>query len=285
MRRGGLGLGLLAAALILAVLGSGTATRDTVDVATPTADPLTATPGRAPTAPTDAPATTLPLPPAFPTATTASPHRNLVATVKGESIDVFGAPDEATPVAWTLPNPRASGSEQVFLVIGARTGWLNVMVPVRPNGSTGSIRSADITLAGHDFSIVVELGAHKLTVFEGDAVWAEEPVGVGVDTTPTPGGRFYTVELFASQKAAYGPYAYGLSGYSEVHLRLRRRRRPVRHPRHERPVRHRLRREQRLHPHEQRRHHPAGRDPPHRRPRRDPGLSQPTRSAAALRSA
>ena len=216
MRRGGLSLGLLAAALVLAALGSGTATRDTVEVATPTAKPLTATPGRAPTAPTDAPPTTLPLPPAFPTVTTASPHRNLVATVKGESIDVFGAPDEATPASWTLPNPRASGSEQVFLVIGARTGWLNVLVPVRPNGSTGWIRSADITLAGHDFSIVVELGAHKLTVFEGDAVWAEEPVGVGVETTPTPGGRFFTVELFASQKPAYGPYAYGLSGYSEV---------------------------------------------------------------------
>lgn len=90
------------------------------------------------------------------------------------------------------------------------------MVPVRPNGSTGWVRADDVTLAGHDFSIVVELGAHRLTVFKGDSVWAEEPVGVGVANTPTPGGRFYTVELFVSQQAAYGPYAYGLSGYSEV---------------------------------------------------------------------
>ena len=201
MRRGGLGLGLLAASLVLAVAGSAPRGRNTVVVATPTADSLTATPGTG-AIPTDAPATTLPLPPAFPTTTTTPPHRNLVATVKGQSIDVFPTPDPAAPVSWTLPNPRPSGSEQVFLVIGGQGGWLNVMVPVRPNGSTGWIRTSDVTLAGHDFSIVVELGAHKLTVYQGDQVWDEEPVGVGVANTPTPGGHFYTVELFASQKPA-----------------------------------------------------------------------------------
>ena len=220
MRRGALSLGLLAAALVLAVAGSGAGLngRQTLDAAAPRLNPLTATPGPAPPPRTgaDVPGTTLPLPPAFPSTTTTPPRRHLVATARGSSIDVFGAPDPGTPVAWTLPNPRASGSEQVFLVIGEGGEWLNVLVPVRPNGSTGWIRVADVTLAGHDFSMVVDLTAHRLTVYEGDAVWAEEPVGVGVATTPTPGGRFYTVELFASQKPAYGPYAYGLSGYSEV---------------------------------------------------------------------
>ena len=44
----------------------------------------------------------------------------------------------------------------------------------------------------------------------------QEPIGVGRGRTPTPGGLFYTVELYKSLKPAYGPYAYGLSGYSEV---------------------------------------------------------------------
>jgi lipoprotein-anchoring transpeptidase ErfK/SrfK len=158
----------------------------------------------------------LPLPPAFPSTTTLPPYRNLVATVKGPSIDVFAAPDAAVPPSWTLSNPRPSGSAQVFLVTERRGGWLNVMLPVRPNGSTGWIRAADVTVAGHDYRIEVELGAHKLTVFKGAGVFHEEAVGVGVTNTPTPGGRFYTVELFASQKEAYGPFAYGLSGYSEV---------------------------------------------------------------------
>jgi lipoprotein-anchoring transpeptidase ErfK/SrfK len=162
------------------------------------------------------PATTLPLPPAFPSTTTTPAHRYLVATVVGPAIEVFAAPDAGAGATMTLPNPRASGADQVFLVISEEVGWLNVMLPVRPNGSTGWIRDSDVTLAGHDFSIVVELAAHKLTVYQGDSVWAEEPVGVGVDNTPTPGGHFYTVELFSSQQPAYGPYAYGLSGYSEV---------------------------------------------------------------------
>ncbi len=204
MRRGALSLGLLAAAVLLALAGSGPARDEAIEVATPTVPAIPRRPA------------ILPLPPAFPTTTAVPVHRNLVATVKGPSIDVYQAPDAAAPIAWTLPNPRPSTSEQVFLVIGGGGRWLNVMVPVRPNGSTGWIRAADVTLAGHDFSIVVELGAHRLTVYEGDSVWAEEPVGVGVENTPTPGGRFFTVELFASQKAAYGPYAYGLSGYSEV---------------------------------------------------------------------
>jgi lipoprotein-anchoring transpeptidase ErfK/SrfK len=200
-------LGLVLAALALAVAGSGSRSARE--------QPVEAGVGSVGAPANAVPPTTLPLPPAFPVTTTASPHRSLVATVKGPSIDVFDAPDAPAP-SRTLENPRPSGADQVFLVVGRRGAWLDVMLPVRPNGSTGWIRGQDVTLAGHDYSIVVELGAHKLTVFQGDGVFDEETVGVGVANTPTPGGRFYTVELFRSQKPAYGPYAYGLSGYSEV---------------------------------------------------------------------
>jgi lipoprotein-anchoring transpeptidase ErfK/SrfK len=211
MRRGLATLGLLAAATLLAMVGS----ESVVDrqIVNAGGDGGAAGPGAG------AVTTTLPLPPAFPstpTTPTTPPHRSLVATVKGPSIEVFDAPDAGVPASRTFPNPRASGAEQVFLIIGEQGDWLDVMLPVRPNGSTGWIRTDDVSIAGHDYRIVVELGAHQLTVFKGDEVFHQESVGVGVANTPTPGGLFYTVELFASQKAAYGPYAYGLSGYSEV---------------------------------------------------------------------
>src|SRR4051812_11679181 len=43
-------------------------------------------------------------------------------------------------------------------------------------------------------------------------------VGLGTSTTPTPGGVFFTEELLrpTDPGGAYGPYAYGLSGYSRV---------------------------------------------------------------------
>jgi len=46
----------------------------------------------------------------------------------------------------------------------------------------------------------------------------KEKVGLGTSTTPTPGGVFYTKELLKPPTAngPYGPYAYGLSGYSPV---------------------------------------------------------------------
>jgi hypothetical protein len=43
-------------------------------------------------------------------------------------------------------------------------------------------------------------------------------VGLGKNTTPTPGGVFYLEELLrpSDPNGAYGPYAYGLSGFSNV---------------------------------------------------------------------
>jgi len=213
MRREAMTLGLLVAAVALAVTGSGPADDRALEVGSPDRAVDAAPP--APSSIAAGPSTTLPLPPAFPSTTSVPRHRSLVATATGATIDVFDSPGAAAP-SRTFDSPRPSGAEQVFLVIGRRGDWLDVMLPVRPNGSTGWIRVGDVTIAGHNYRIVVELGAHKLTVFNGDGVFHEEPVGVGVATTPTPGGRFYTVELFRSQKAAYGPYAYGLSGYSEV---------------------------------------------------------------------
>jgi lipoprotein-anchoring transpeptidase ErfK/SrfK len=44
-----------------------------------------------------------------------------------------------------------------------------------------------------------------------------EPVAVGTGGTPTPTGSFYiTMLVTPTNQAAYGPYAFGLSAYSEV---------------------------------------------------------------------
>ncbi|MGH9265106.1 MAG: L,D-transpeptidase, partial [Acidimicrobiales bacterium] len=74
------------------------------------------------------------------------------------------------------------------------------------------------------FRIVVELGAHRLTAYQGTEVLVSEPIGVGTADAPTPGGLYYIKELFEPVDRAgnpdpggpYGPYAYGLSGFSEV---------------------------------------------------------------------
>jgi lipoprotein-anchoring transpeptidase ErfK/SrfK len=118
----------------------------------------------------------------------------------------------------TLTGVQPSGTPLVFLVREVHPGWLRVLLPVRPNGSSGWIRAGDVRLSHHEYRIVVAVGAHTITVYRGTSIIDREPVGVGRRNTPTPGGTYYTKELLRppNPNGAYGPYAYGLSGYSTV---------------------------------------------------------------------
>ena len=91
-----------------------------------------------------------------------------------------------------------------------------VLLPLRPAGSTGWVRLTDIKLTQHRWRIVVELAAHRLTVFQGPDVVRVETIGIGTAGTPTPGGRWFTTELLKPPQpdGPYGPYAFGLSGFT-----------------------------------------------------------------------
>jgi len=146
------------------------------------------------------------------------PNMNTVAQAKIASVKIYGQPSDTAAVSQTLANPAKSGAPLVFLVEKAQGDWLNVDLPVRPNGSTGWIKASDVTLSRHDFKIIVELNAHRITVLKGVNTVLSEPVGVGRGSAPTPGGKFYIKELLQppNPNTVYGPYAYGLSGFSEA---------------------------------------------------------------------
>jgi lipoprotein-anchoring transpeptidase ErfK/SrfK len=140
-----------------------------------------------------------------------------VATAKGPSVAVFDSPAGSEP-SRSLPSPQPDGSPLVLLVEEQRPGWFQVLLPVRPNGVTGWIRAGDVTVATHDYRIDVQLSTHTLTVWKGSQVFLTDTVSVGSPATPTAVGRFYTTGLFetARTQPVYGPYAYPLSGWSEV---------------------------------------------------------------------
>jgi lipoprotein-anchoring transpeptidase ErfK/SrfK len=124
----------------------------------------------------------------------------------------------ATSPSRTFRSPLPSGAPLVFLVVERAGDRLRVLLPARPNGSQGWVRAADVRLTQTDYRITVSTGRHELTVFRKGRVALRVPVGLGTGTTPTPGGVFYVKELLRPRDPAgpYGPYAYGLSGYSEV---------------------------------------------------------------------
>jgi lipoprotein-anchoring transpeptidase ErfK/SrfK len=158
---------------------------------------------------------------------------NVVATATATEIDatgagggevpVFNQPDAPEPNT-TVANPVSADGVNVgpviFLVHGAydpAAEMLEVELPVRPNGTTGWVRASEMAISANRFRIEVGLGEHRIRVFDGGEVVLDEPIGVGTTDTPTPGGVFYIRSLIASTDPAYGTYAFGLSGFSDVH--------------------------------------------------------------------
>jgi lipoprotein-anchoring transpeptidase ErfK/SrfK len=158
---------------------------------------------------------------------------NVVAVANGTEVDptgggggevpVYAQPDAPQALA-TITNPESAEGLNVGPVVFLAKGpvdptaeWIDVLLPIRPNNTDGWVRRADVTLTTNRFHIEVRLSAHNLRVYEGNEEIMNEPIGVGTSNTPTPGGSFYIRSLIASTDPAYGTYAFGLSGFSEVH--------------------------------------------------------------------
>ena len=148
---------------------------------------------------------------------TANANISTVAEAVIPEVAVYETPNAPKP-RQTIAQPDDPPRPLVFLVKTEQSPWLEVHLPVRPNGTTGWIREADVKLTQHDYRITVELNNHKITVTKGNAIVRQEPVAVGRDQTPTPGGLYYTKELLKAPNpnTVYGPYAYGLNGFSNV---------------------------------------------------------------------
>lgn len=149
----------------------------------------------------------------------------LVATPKNEGVlSIFPSAGAATS-SQTLVNPllvnnNPNAKVPLTLLVNKAVGkdWLEVFLPVRPNGSTGFVKTSDVTLTSHEYHIEVRLGAFSLKVFDGTNVVMDTQIAVAAANTPTPGGLYYTNMLLKppDPNAGYGTYAYGLSGFSDV---------------------------------------------------------------------
>lgn len=142
---------------------------------------------------------------------------SLVATALGASVDIFPTPGPG-PRTRQLDSPQPEGAPLVMLVREQQGEWLRVLLPIRPNGSSGWIKRSEVSVFETDYYIVIGLAEHRITTFNGNAIVLDERIGLGGGGTPTPTGLFYIKELLQPPDpgGAYGPYAYGLSAYSDV---------------------------------------------------------------------
>src|SRR5947209_16468721 len=83
-----------------------------------------------------------------PTATSLPVGYTLAAQAKGPELGIYDNPSAPAP-AKTVPNPWLLNNEadkkipQVFLVEQQRSDWVKVLLPDRPNGSTGWVRRSE----------------------------------------------------------------------------------------------------------------------------------------------
>jgi lipoprotein-anchoring transpeptidase ErfK/SrfK len=151
--------------------------------------------------------------------------------------------NETTFTSWTIATGRApvrtrpstsahaftrlklwtsDGYPEVYIALAQRTvhhrEWLQVRLPMRPNGRTGWVQARDVeTPQTVHTQIVIDRASHRLTLYRDGVQVLSVPVGVGKPSTPTPAGHFWITEKFAVHGAPlYGPYAMGTSAYSRL---------------------------------------------------------------------
>jgi lipoprotein-anchoring transpeptidase ErfK/SrfK len=144
---------------------------------------------------------------------------NVVAQALGSTVSVFQNPSARNP-SEVLRNPTTSKDPLVFLVsdLTDEPTWIRVYLPSRPNGSQGWIRAAAVTLSADPYLVTVSLSSHSLTVFNDEQVVMSVPMGEGRSVLPTPTGTYFIVDLLRQPDpdGEYGPYAFGLSAFSNV---------------------------------------------------------------------
>lgn len=136
------------------------------------------------------------------------------ATATTARVAVYGAPNGA--ITQTLTNPQPSGAPLVFLVAATKGPWLQVQLAQRPNGSTGWVKADSVSLSNLDYSLTVSTEQRTLELSKNGTPVKTFPVATGTGGTPTPHGSFYLTELLAPTNAGYGPYAFGLSAFSDA---------------------------------------------------------------------
>ncbi len=133
------------------------------------------------------------------------------------------APRAGAPQMAFIPANRPITGERTTLpVVGHAVGagglsWLLVMLPGRPNGSTGWIAQQGTRKLVTRWHIVVDLAGRRVTAYRGGRVVRAFRAVVGKPSTPTPTGAFFVEEtLKMSPGEPGGPFALATSARSDA---------------------------------------------------------------------
>lgn len=116
----------------------------------------------------------------------------------------------------TLP-PTQLDNPTWVPVIAERDGWFQVLLPSRPNGSTGWLQAdgaEQVEKARSPYLVDVDVDARRLTVLARGREIGSWEVGVGAPGTPTPRGRTFVMASIEETVTRFSPVILPLGTHS-----------------------------------------------------------------------
>jgi lipoprotein-anchoring transpeptidase ErfK/SrfK len=148
------------------------------------------------------------------------PAVSLVARARGAQLAVYDTPGSSHPVRelanpWPASNADAGVLVAQVLPVEAQQpdGWVQVFLPITPNGADGYVRAADVAVSKVGYGIRIGLRARRMTVFKRDKVIWQGKVAVGAAATPTLVGHYAVRAILKAPtpQSTFGPYIFGLA--------------------------------------------------------------------------
>ncbi|HEX3958389.1 MAG TPA: L,D-transpeptidase [Trebonia sp.] len=121
------------------------------------------------------------------------------------------------PPAAVLP-AKQLGSSTWVPVVQSQPGWDRVLLPTRPNQSTGWIYlgGGGLQIAYSPYRIEVNLAAYRLTVLDAGRSLGSWTVAKGTAGTPTPPGRTFLLASLIPSHPTYSPLILPLGLHSNT---------------------------------------------------------------------
>jgi lipoprotein-anchoring transpeptidase ErfK/SrfK len=143
-------------------------------------------------------------------------------TIEWASVAVRALPTRASSTLVTLRQFRSDFRPQIVLAIAARNGadgepaWYRITVPGRPNGRTGWVPAASVSLKPVDRYLAVHRSTRRFEFWMRGRVVRKGIVAVGARGAETPTGLFYVTWKFDPSAPILGAYAFETSAYSKL---------------------------------------------------------------------
>ncbi|WP_235213492.1 L,D-transpeptidase [Amycolatopsis sp. MJM2582] len=129
------------------------------------------------------------------------------------TVPVFSAPGKDAIAA--LPSKQITSDTWVPVVV-EEAGWVQVLLPVRPNGATGWLSTQDDSLehAISPYLITVERSSFQLSLHHENRLIGRWTVGIGKANAETPPGRTFVLASLIDPTQRFSPVILPLGTHS-----------------------------------------------------------------------